>query len=170
MVNSMAREAVATANIILDIADKHEIGLTPMAIQKILYFAHGWQLARSGNPLIEETFEAWDHGPVLPTVYAAFKRAGRRPIKFRGEQIDLATGEITVASEDWTEEEIKFLQDILKAYGGLDALILSDLTHKRGGPWHKVWTGARERIILGMRIDNADIKAYFLSPSRNLDS
>ena len=43
--------------------------LTNLQIQKILYLIHLFYLGRKGDPLINESFEAWDYGPVLPSLY-----------------------------------------------------------------------------------------------------
>ena len=38
--------------------------LTPLKLQKILYYAQGWSYVWDGVPLFEEEFEAWQYGPV----------------------------------------------------------------------------------------------------------
>ena len=47
--------------------------LTNLSIQKLAYFCHGWNLAIFETPLIDEQFEAWRFGPVLPSVYHKLK-------------------------------------------------------------------------------------------------
>ena len=48
--------------------------ITQMKLHKLVYFAHGWHLALKGEPLIDETLQAWDYGPgrsvSLPRVQA----------------------------------------------------------------------------------------------------
>ena len=69
------------ANLMLDEGDRLGIELTNLALQKLLYFAHGIFLNESrGKPLVSGYFEAWQHGPVRPAAYKAFKGAGARPI------------------------------------------------------------------------------------------
>jgi uncharacterized phage-associated protein len=57
----------AIANSILDECEKRGIRLTPMKLQKLLYLAHGYYVAITGQPLIDEDFEAWKYGPVAPS-------------------------------------------------------------------------------------------------------
>ena len=40
--------------------------ITPLKLQKLLYFAQGNYLAKYNMPLFDEDFEAWIHGPVIP--------------------------------------------------------------------------------------------------------
>ncbi|SUW69031.1 Panacea domain-containing protein [Bordetella avium] len=56
--------------------------LTNLQLQKILYIAHMIHLGRTGRPLIhDEMFEAWDYGPVLPSVYRRASSFGADTVK-----------------------------------------------------------------------------------------
>lgn len=57
--------------------------ITNLQAQKLLYFTHMIALGKSNgaNPLVNENFEAWDYGPVLPSVYQEVKAFGDKPIK-----------------------------------------------------------------------------------------
>ena len=69
----------AVANLLLDTADEFGVDVTNLALQKLLYFAHGHFLKQIGQPLVQGAFEAWNNGPVHPAIYHAFKGAGREP-------------------------------------------------------------------------------------------
>jgi uncharacterized phage-associated protein len=44
--------------------------LSNLQMQKILYLAHMVYMDKnSGEPLVDEDFQAWDYGPVLPSLY-----------------------------------------------------------------------------------------------------
>ena len=51
-----------------------------MKLQKLAYFAHGWNLAIRNTPLINESVEAWKFGPVIPSLYHDVKGYGMEPI------------------------------------------------------------------------------------------
>jgi uncharacterized phage-associated protein len=53
------------------VCERRTWGVSNLEINKILYFAHMLFLGRHGldSPLVEEMFQAWDYGPVLPSVY-----------------------------------------------------------------------------------------------------
>src|SRR5271157_4349946 len=75
------QDARAVANYFLDLAKKENRPIDPMGIQKFVYFAHGWNLAMYGRPLIIQDVEAWDYGPVIRDLYQDFKRFGNGPIE-----------------------------------------------------------------------------------------
>jgi uncharacterized phage-associated protein len=160
----MAYEARALVNHILDVADVHGTPLTHMALHKIAYFAHGWKLAQTENSLVADEFEAWEYGPVLATVYPAFKDAGRQPLKSRAMSFDPVSQQRTTAYADIADADALLIRDVLRAYGRMNALVLSDLTHRPGGPWDAVWNSRNGKVNLGMRIMNDAIAADFLRP------
>jgi uncharacterized phage-associated protein len=56
--------------------------LTNLKLQKIPYLAHMVFVGRTdGRLLIDEPFEAWDFGPVLPRLYHRVKIFGDEPIR-----------------------------------------------------------------------------------------
>ncbi|MER8941379.1 DUF4065 domain-containing protein [Mesorhizobium sp. M0915] len=50
-------------------------------LQKILYLAHMIHLGRTGEPLVNGRFEAWDYGPVQPNLYKKVAMFGDSPIQ-----------------------------------------------------------------------------------------
>lgn len=77
----MPLETGAVANYLLDLADASGDPVSPMKLQKLLYYAHGWHLAVTDRPLLNEFVEAWRWGPVIPSIYHEFKEFGDAPIK-----------------------------------------------------------------------------------------
>jgi uncharacterized phage-associated protein len=56
--------------------------VTNLALQKILYLIQMVHLGRTGGQrLFQGHFQAWDYGPVEPTVYHLVSMFGSRPIK-----------------------------------------------------------------------------------------
>src|SRR3569833_3739547 len=86
----MAYDAKAVANYILDIADERGVAVSPMKLLKLVYFSHGWHLAVTGKPLLNEQVEAWKFGPVVSELYHEFKAFGNSPINGRASDIDAA--------------------------------------------------------------------------------
>ena len=96
--------------------------LSNLKLQKLLYYAQAWYLALHDRPLFAEDFEAWVHGPVLPSQYHRFKAAAWMPID---EPVD----------EPGLPSAVKkFLDEILDVFGVETAIALEQMTH-RERPW-----------------------------------
>jgi uncharacterized phage-associated protein len=139
--------AAAVANWFLTRAAQDKVPLDPMKLQKLIYFAHGWCLALTGKPLIDEHIEAWDYGPVVPSVYHEFKDFGRRPID--RPMTDLASVISEGLLKDYTLHEPKIIDDpdiekllerVWEVYGKLSGVTLANMTHAPDGAWHKAYT------------------------------
>src|ERR1700738_3701746 len=103
---SQTYDARAVANYFLERAKAEGIPITPMAIQKLVYFAHGWMLAVYGRPLINQRIEAWEYGPVIRDLYQQFKRFGDLPISEPANFV-----QATAAGFQITQPEIPRQQD-----------------------------------------------------------
>ncbi len=74
-----------------------EMEITPMALQKALYYAQGLHYAFSGDFMFEEPCEAWRYGPVFERIYQKYKHFGcdgiariRKPDPNRFTELELA--------------------------------------------------------------------------------
>lgn len=76
----MSYDSRTIANHFIALAEIEGRTITPMTIQKLVYLAHGWSLGLFDEPLIDDTVEAWEYGPVIPSLYNAFKKYGNNPI------------------------------------------------------------------------------------------
>ena len=139
----MSYDALAVANYLVTHADPP---LTNMALQKILYFAEGRYLAEHGEPLFENSIEAWEYGPVVPDVYHAFKNFGSKPITEpaatlvtdgRTRTWRWVTPELPATPE--AEADRAFLDKILEDYGRRTAVNLMAESHRAGGPWARAY-------------------------------
>lgn len=110
--------------------------VTPLKIQKLVYFLHGWHLAVRNQPAVGERFEAWPYGPVIPSLYHEFKANGSSPIKDYATDIDPQTGKTAALMVALTDKEYYSVFDtVWEKYGRLSGLTLSTMTHADGTPW-----------------------------------
>ena len=128
-------DARAVANAILAKATARGQSLTLMQLIKLVYLAHGWSLSILNRPLVKSEVQAWQYGPVYPEVYSAFKRFGSGAITLPA--VSKSTGATYEASLDKDDEEL--LDAVLDAYGELHAFQLSNMLHRPGTPWTKVF-------------------------------
>lgn len=144
----------AVANLMLDEADRNGIVLTNLALQKLLYFAHGIFLNESKCPLVKGYFEAWQYGPVHPIAYKAFRSSGGEPIRMRAEGQDALTGNKKSISQPDNPAVRRLVQQVLNSYGKLSAGRLVDLSHAKNSPWHYIVDKGRTSVAFGLRISD----------------
>lgn len=149
------------ANFFIELAHQKEVPLTPLKLQKLLYFAHGWHLALDDEhkPLLQEPIEAWKYGPVVPSVYHEFKKFRDNPITNYAQE-DENRGYPKLSEKEIKELE-PFLNQVWKVYAHLPAIRLSNLTHLQGTPWKKIYDKYEGNIPIGKIIDNKDIQTHF---------
>lgn len=141
------------ANTLLEIARKRDIPISPMKLQKLIYFAHGWYVAHLDKPLINEQVEVWPYGPVIPSLYHRFKMYGMSPIP---------KSEISSTIQEPDEENVRgLLEKILDVYGKFSAVQLSAMTHEPDAPWERVNSNYPGPIPKGTDIPLQYIKDYF---------
>lgn len=162
----MMYDARQVANFILDCADERGAGLTNMSVLKHIYFAHGWHLASYSKPLIVNRIEAWEHGPVVRSVYDCFKVHGSGIITSRAMMIDWETGEELVANGNFSPDTKDLIKSIVTHYLRFGAFQLSDLTHVRDGPWDKIWNARDGKVRLNMEISNESIRQHFIQQGK----
>lgn len=135
----MAYNAKAVANYFLQLAKDKGTSLTPMKLQKLVYFAHGWNLALHEEPLIADTIEAWKFGPVVPSLYREFKYFGNGVITAFANELDLEEFDIVEPKIPDDDVQAKALiVRIMETYGSLSAIQLSKMTHLNDAPWYRV--------------------------------
>lgn len=137
--------------------------LTQMHLQKLAYFAHGWNWAINGQPLIQDGFEAWTYGPVVRDLYDHAKLFGSAPIprlitpddshvaRFFG-----GTGKAPPYRADLNERESQVIERVLSRYGGLSAVQLVEMTHQPGTPWSNAFSRGQNTPI-----NEDEVRAYF---------
>lgn len=133
----------------------HVLDMTPMKILKLVYIAHGWHLGFLDEPLIAENAQAWQYGPVVPSVYHEFKKYGRDQVPFSAV-VEFATPRL-VQFQD------RVLQHVWTGYRHFSGTKLSEMTHREGTPWWKTWHEFGASNHRGVPIDNLLIRDHYRS-------
>jgi uncharacterized phage-associated protein len=144
--------AATIANYFIDRADSDGKTIDQMKIQKLVYYAHGWYLAMTSEPLIDEQVEAWRFGPVVPSLYRALKHCGNQPVKQAIQPAEPNVLPFDVQS---------FLDRIWNLYSHLTGIQLSNLTHQNGSPWSRTAKKFGYRIPDSHPLDNNLLRSYF---------
>ena len=130
--------------------------VTNIQLQKLLYLMHMYYLGQTGKPLVDETFEAWEYGPVLPSVYDRVFVFGADPIEY-----DMFYKHEVIPKEDKKAYEIinYFLSKLLCKKPSY----LVALTHHKGGAWKKFY----RKKVKNIKLPNKDIKIEYENIVRN---
>lgn len=137
----MAYSAFAVANSFLQRAKERGFyGISPMKLQKLVYFAQAWHLRGLRYPLLDDNFCRWQHGPVVPSLYHEFKDYGYHPIDRLATTLsrswnDGADNVPIIPAHD--RNSWNLIDAVLDQYGHLDAATLSNMTHQPGSAWAK---------------------------------
>lgn len=114
----------------IDLAQKQNAAgagdlMTNLRLQKLLYFAQGWHLARYGKPLFDDNLCAWQYGPVVPSIYHKYKSCGNSGI----------TEKHSLLSSAFTQQEYDLLLDVASEYDTLSTAELVRRSHASNAPW-----------------------------------
>lgn len=145
--------AVNLSNNILLRGQQDGFSITPMKLQKLLYYVCCDYVKETGQMPIDEQFEVWQYGPVLPSVYWEFKSFGPNPIKAFAKD---ASGRARKVSEDDNPTLARILDIVWAKYKRMSGIALSKQTHMAGSGWLKAFLDGRETISLeDMRNDTS---------------
>lgn len=121
--------------------------MTNLKLNKLMYYAQGVFLARTGRPLFNNRIEAWQLGPVVPEIYHKYKVCGKNPIPSSEEDIDRSK---------FSEEEMETLLDVMREFGKYTGSTLVYLTHNPDTPWSKsILNNCNE-------LNQSEIRNYFI--------
>lgn len=122
--------------------------ITPLKLQKLLYYAQAWSLVFRGEMLFAEDIQAWVHGPVVPSVYQKYKGYGYTTLPQETSSASLES------------EEIEVLDVVWSTYGSRSAKFLEALTHIEE-PWQKARMGLLSTQVSNKTISPQDMKNYY---------
>lgn len=122
--------AVTLANKFIDLAKRDSVPLTNMQLQKLVYIAHGWALALLGEGgLIYDPVEAWQWGPVIPSLYHNLSKYG-------AGEVDAPIPDV-FAAQKLSASEKNLIHSVWRSYGRMSGFKLSTITHQDNTPWSR---------------------------------
>lgn len=153
MENAIQATAQDVARYFLHLAahGREPVPLTQMHLHKLLYYAQGWSLATRGRPLFAEPIEAWQHGPVVASLYATFKPYGRDAIDTK----ESAEPDILSAPDR------AFLASVWSMYRRYSAIELRRRTHAEP-PWKEARAGIAPDVPSKQTIPTTSLRAFFV--------
>lgn len=130
------RKAESVANYVIAYGMKIGHPVSNLQLQKILYYIQVHFLKKKGIPFFKDEIEAWQFGPVIPTVFYQYAAFGPAPITmFKIQKIDLK------------QEEKKDLEQIVKEKAILSLLEIVADTNKKGKAWDLYYKVNERNVI-----------------------
>ena len=120
------------SNNLLHLSFDENIPITPMKLQRLLYFIYRHYLTETNQSLFSERFEAWKYGLALSSIYSYFHQYYGNPITYYYKplyQVNEKTNPIFS----------RVLYSIWNTYKFYDGIALSHLTQRQGTAWYKTW-------------------------------
>lgn len=124
--------------------------ITPLALQKILYYCQGFYKTFAGIELFTDTCEAWIHGPVYPKVYSQYKKNGYNVIE----------KEIDPNNINLSKLEKELIQQIVNHFGCYSGKVLEKMTHAEQ-PWRETRLFLDDHVASKEIISKDAIYNYF---------
>ncbi len=123
--------------------------ITPLMVQKLVFFAQAWFLANKGRPLFADDFQAWASGPVIPAMFERFEHYAYTNLP----QIENA--------RQVTGEKLELLDGVQERYGCFKAGKLEQLVKEPGGPWAQLRNGLAPGDASSSIVGKDQIKKFY---------
>lgn len=124
--------------------------ISPLKMQKLVYYAYAWTLVKNHKRLFSEKIQAWPNGPVAPSLYKELKIYGSMPIS---EEYLNGSNDV---SKNIPDEVIHTLDEVYEKYSVCSAFELVCLTHNEK-PWRNARQGLKVNESSEIEIRDKDI-------------
>ncbi len=98
--------------------------ISNLKLQKLVYYAQGFHLAMHNKVLFNEDILAWEHGPVVESLYFDYRHYAGNAIP---QPIDFDESVFTTSQNE-------LLREVYEVYGQFSAWKLRNMTHSER-PW-----------------------------------
>ncbi len=129
--------------------------MTNLRLQKLVYYAQAWHVAILGEELFEDDFEAWVHGPVIPSLYEKYEGSN-------WTTIPRPTSELTLSINGRSRE---ILDEVWDTYGQFSAKGLENIVRGED-PWIDARRGYGSGDFCREVISKDVMRAYYAERRR----
>lgn len=121
--------ASTIASYFLELAKENGQLITHMRLQKLVFFAHAWNLALRNYSLLDEDVQAWETGLVIASIYGEYRSFGKREITHHC----YSPQKLAALSKDKTT--VALLDEVWRVYRAYSDFKLLEMTHLPNSPW-----------------------------------
>ena len=125
----MGYSALDVAKYVINKCTTEQDAISNLRLQEILYYIQKWFL-QNGLMAFDDDFEAWQFGPVVPSVYNQYSSFGGVPIRLKYP--------VVLDSND-----IEFIDPVIVLKRNLTPWVMFDDIHRPGKAWDKVFEGGK---------------------------
>ena len=129
---------------------------THLGIQKMVYLCYADYLCKTNKKMFDDTFYAYDYGPVASSLYKVFKKYERNEIRDIDSEKTIKINDNTeinaclarvIFSKDGIEVANSLIES-LKKYLNFTPSQLVSITHRQGSPWNKIYDKNKRNQII----------------------
>jgi uncharacterized phage-associated protein len=125
--------------------------ISPLKMQKLVYYAYVWVLVKLRIKLFDESMQAWPNGPVVPSLYHLLKGCGSSPI-----DVEL----LNEYKDEFSVDVLGVIDDVYNKYQTFTAFELVGLTHSET-PWKNAREGLSATDMSSNEISDEDIVKFY---------
>ena len=141
--------ALEIARYIINYANNHNMIISNLKLQKILYFVQ-LEFLLNKKTCFKDNIEAWDFGPVIPAVYHEFKQYGAFAIPKISYVYDDSDGLFNLRKIPYKPQikecDKKIIEDVVNECNQYSAGQLVEITHNQS-PWKETYAPHKNKII-----------------------
>lgn len=139
--------------------------ITPLKLQKLLYFIQSWYIVNFNKDLLfEELPEAWVNGPVYRSIYDDFKKSffknDRINSNIKDEKKMAEKLKQVLSDAKLTHNQEELIIDVLKVYAPMSEEELIFLTHS-ALPWNNARKGYKPLDRCTNKLSVEDMYNYY---------
>ena len=133
----MPYPAFAVANTLIERSKMTGVPLTPLKLQKVMYFLTSeYAKETGGDNLMLDNFQAWAYGPVVPAIYQKFKSFRANPITGYATDSQGYILKVTVAENPAFERTLNRVWDATSSKTPTQLVAISQAD---GSAWSQTW-------------------------------
>lgn len=127
--------------------------ITPLALQKLLYYSQGFYSAFTDAFLFQDDCEAWAVGPVYTDIYLKYE-------DYTYSSIDMWTLDEDIFSQVLDSNEMEIIDNVIVNFGRYSGKVLEKMTHYEM-PWREARIGLNKKDKSNRLINKDHIREYF---------
>jgi uncharacterized phage-associated protein len=130
--------------------DKNDADLTPLRVQKLLYFVHGWYMAITGTSLFTEPFVRGKYGPKLLSLDVDLAQYAGVPVADYIKEWDAEQNKMVpfFVKPEAVPQFAEVLERVWKEYSRYSTAQLSTMSHGPDSAWARTPDGSISNTLI----------------------